>query len=313
MSLKDLNAKHLKLISLYSSRYAVRGGTGLVFVFLVLACGLMTAHIYESLVEQAKVQAKTETGQIMSDEDIVNALVEVARPAVKMVVGEEVSREGKPAAGQGNDGTVDWASYLLDEQPALLSAILLIMIFAMPFLVACGAFNLYSGDVQSKGLRYQLLRTERTNIYFGRFFGAAIYTVLVIVILMVIITSYIGLKIQIYEWGSLISWSLRGILALSLISIPYLAFCAWISGSIDSPIGSLVVCSLIIGAVPLFAMLGSMMWEHAVYVKYVMPWGIQDYLLHPKGSYVLGATAACLGYTVLFLFLGHRHFMKRDL
>lgn len=309
MGLKDLNLRHLKLISLYSSRYAIRGGSGLVFIFLFLACGLMTAHMIITPVEQIKAKAMSKTGQSIEDEEIVGELVRAARPVVKWVVGEN-DEEEKDSGGEEN---VDWASYLLDEKPALLSAVLLIMIFALPFLVACGVFNQYSGDVQSKGLRYQLLRTERTNIFFGRFIGASIYTVLVIALLIAIITLYLGLKIRIYEWGSLMGWSLRGFMALVLVALPYVALCSWISGSIDSPFGSLVICTLVVGVVPLFAAIGSKSWEPAVYIKHVLPWGVQNYLLHSSAAYVLGTAAACLGYTVLFLFLGHRHFLKRDL
>jgi hypothetical protein len=311
MSLKNLSFRHLRLISLYGTRYAIRGGTGLVFVMLVLFFGLIVAHMLLTPVERMKVQIERESGREMTDAQVMDQLIEVARPGVQWVIaGKTPNRRGPPAY---DTKKVDWSSYLLEEKPALLSAVLLIMLFATPFLVALGSFNQFSGDIQSKGLRYQLLRSARTNIFFGRFLGTVFYTVAVNVLLVFIIALYLGLKLDIYSSSALISWSLRGILALAVVSIPYVAFCSWISGAIDSPFGSLTISSLIVGGVPLFALLGKKSWEPVGYLKYALPWGVQNYLLHPNALYVLGTAAACGGYTVLFLLLGHRHFVKRDL
>lgn len=317
MSLQDLNFHHLKLISTYAARYAIRGGTGLVFVILALSCGLLMAHFILSPVEQVKEKNRAE-GLEMKDEDIVKNLIDIARPVVVWVIGgassKDASEEGMPDTKDENGtSATEWASYLLDEKPALLSAVLLLMLFASPFLVALGAFNQFSGDVQTKGLRYQLLRTERTNIFFGRFLGTALYTVLVMALLISIIVLYLGLKINIYGWGALIVWSLRGLLALGIVCLPYVALCSWMSSMIDSPFGSLTINTLIVGAVPLFAFLGKNTWEPVAYVNYALPWGVQNYLLHPSTGSFLGAIAACCGYTLVFLFLGHRYFVKRDL
>lgn len=313
MSLSDLKKRHMQLISLYSTRYAVRGGTGLVFIMLVLLCGLMTAHLIITPVEQTR-EASREYGvseEDYSNEDIVNELIEVARPVVEWVLTEE--KTSTEEEEEDEEAGREWTSFLLDENPALLSAVLLIMLFASPFLVTMGAFNQFSGDVQTRGIRYQLLRAERTNIFFGRFLGAALFTILVMALLIAIISLYIGLKLQIYEMGALVGWSLRGFLALSLVCLPYVALCAWISSAIDSPFGSLTISSVIVGAVPLFALIGRHTWEPMAYVNYLLPWGVQNHLLHPSSLHLVGSVAACLGYTALFLLLGHRHFSKRDL
>ena len=51
MSLRELKGRHLKLVSLYSSLYAVRGGTGLVFVVITLIFGLTVANFVIKPVE----------------------------------------------------------------------------------------------------------------------------------------------------------------------------------------------------------------------------------------------------------------------
>ena len=57
----------------------------------------------------------------------------------------------------------------------------------------------------------------------------------------------------------------------------------------------------------------NMKWQAAAYVKYLLPSGVQNHLLHPDWSHSLGAAGACAGYTLVFLFLGYRHFANRDL
>jgi hypothetical protein len=89
--------------------------------------------------------------------------------------------------------------------------------------------------------------------------------------------------------------------------------CSWISAAFDSPFGSLVICQLVVGAVPLFALIGRHTWEPLAAINYALPWGVQHYLLHPDALLTAGAAAACLGYTAAFLGLGYRHFSKRDL
>ncbi|MBN1851133.1 MAG: hypothetical protein JW829_00355 [Pirellulales bacterium] len=314
MSFRELQLRHLRLISLYGARYVIRGGAGLVYIMLVLSCGLITAHIILLPVEQ---EAKEKTGVELTDKEMLDHLVEVARPAVQWMLGGKTKNERpvmeRSAGNEKEDPEIRWAAYLLDEKPALLSAVILIMFYFTPFLVALGSFNQYSGDIQSKGLRYQLLRTSRTNIYFGRFLAAVFYTVFVNAILIIIIVLYLGLKLDIYAWSALARWGLWGILALIAVSIPYIAFCGWISSMIDSPFGSMTISSIVISAIPLFALFGRATWKPASSICYALPWGIQNYILHPDWTWVLGSLAACGGYTILFLLLGHHHFTKRDL
>jgi ABC-type transport system involved in multi-copper enzyme maturation permease subunit len=258
-------------------------------------------------------QAEVQGVEAVSEKEILDQLVEFARPIVEWMIGNRTPDNTEVEETETDEQAEAWASFLLDEQPALLSAVLLIMLYASPFLVALGSFNQFSGDVQSKGLRYQLLRSERSNIFFGRFIGAAIFAIIVMAVLIGIIALYLGLRTRLYPFGPLASWSLRGLLALAIVCIPYVALCSWISSTVDSPFGSLTLCILTIGIVPLFALLGRTIWEPVAYVNYALPWGVQQYLLHPNPVHLLAAVAACFGYTLVFLFLGYRHFLRRDL
>ena len=89
--------------------------------------------------------------------------------------------------------------------------------------------------------------------------------------------------------------------------------CSWLSAWIDSPFVSLLVASLLIGGLPLFAKLAGLKWELAGHLKFLLPWGLQNHLLHPELTHSLGTALACLGYTVVFLLLGYHRFETRDL
>jgi len=183
----------------------------------------------------------------------------------------------------------------------------------MPFAISFLAFNQVSGDIQTHGLRYLLLRTERGNIYFGRFLGTALFSTAVMAVLIATITLYLGLRVRIYPAAALVAWGMRGFLALAMLMLPYIAVCSIVSASVDSPFLALVLAKLTIGGVLLFAVVGGMKWESLRLVKYALPWGWQNHLLHPDPSHWLVAGLACLLYTAVFLSLGYARFETRDL
>src|SRR5205814_5118158 len=117
-------------------------------------------------------------------------------------------------------------TYLLREQPALLSAIFVLLLIAFPFISCLGASNQTSGDIGSRGLRYLLLRTERPNIFLGRFVGTMGFLAASTALLMVILAVYIGAKFNIYSLGDMALWSLEGYAAVLFVCLPYVAMCA---------------------------------------------------------------------------------------
>ena len=332
MSLRTISARHIRLIASYWIRYVVRSGAGLVFLLIALVFSLSVAHIIIMPVEQIMVQ-QSESGQEPNREKIITTIVELSRPVIRWTLGIKSDEDdtlfaemkqgvsSPPHEGQmmehiipqAQPSTHPWTKFLLDERPALLSIIFLILIFSMPFLIAFLAFNQISGDVQSLGLRYVLLRTERANIFIGRFLGTALFSTLVIAVIIATITFYLGVKIKIYPAGPLAVWALHGFLALTISTLPYIALCSWISTLVDSPFLSLVIAKIVIGGVLLLAFLGSLVWRPMIYLNFALPWGIQNYLLHPQLTHSLGTTLACLAYMMVFLFLGYYRFETRDL
>ncbi|MBX3463208.1 MAG: hypothetical protein KF830_08550 [Planctomycetes bacterium] len=306
-----MKARHVQLIASYSARYSVRGGIGLVFLLLSLTFGLLVAHTMLQPVEIAAAQfAKGRNADpARATQRALEAITEQAKPVVAWMLTPS-TREPDAEAKRAGDA---WSDFLLDDRPALLSAIFLILLFGWPLVVAFGAFDLYAGDIGSRQLRYQLLRVDRGSIYFGRLLGMVVTFVLVLLLLGVTVTAYIGLKLSVYEWPALLGWSAYGTLALVVVSLPYVALCAWLSAGFASSFASLTIASLVIGGVPLFAALGGRQFEVLGYASYLLPWGFQLRLFHPEAGQVALAAGGCLLQAALFAWLGHRKFTRRDL
>jgi len=322
MSLLHVNARHLGLIGRNAAYHTVRGGAGIMFLLMALVFGLFVAQIILTPVEMMMSSAARE-GHPLPTEEVLSQIINIARPIVRWMVGGKLDLQppsvedlAKAATSRTNPAQTPldrWAAFLLDDRPALMSAILLILMFGVPLLVPVLAFNQTSGDIQSRGLRYLLLRTERANIFFGRFLGTVVFSIAVLGFIVAIITSYLNWRLRIYHSGPLWGWSFHGFLALVLTAVPYIALCASISASVSSPFLSLITSSLIIGGVPLFAWLGALKWNAVGLVKLLTPWGVQQHLLHPEASHVAGAAVLCIVYTAVYLLIGRRYFERRDL
>jgi hypothetical protein len=291
VSLRDISRRHVGLVALYSTRYSVRSGSGLVFLLLVLLAGLMIADTFLGPIERAGGISGPETQRFLA-QTVAWALDDI-----------------------GPAGPGAWTLHVVRRCPAALAAIFLVLLFVAPLLCAVGGFNQFAGDIGNRGLRYHLLRTERANIFFGRYLGAVAYTWVSMTVLIAVVSLYLGIKIGVYETRAMVLYSLHGVMAMCVATLPYLALCAWISAAVGSSFGSLLTCYLVIGGVPLAAKLAvkATHSEYASYVKWVLPWGVQNRLFHPDAQQVVLAVLACIGYAAVYALLGYRHFAKRDL
>src|SRR5690349_6306350 len=152
-----LSAGHVGLLARFGARFAVRTGCRLVFLILLVLAGL-----------------GVEAAFIMPVEDWLEGPAakrfthERGRPITTATVIEESSKQS------GIRDVVQWITrgdrpqidYVLEENPALVSAIFIVMLMLVPFLACFGGFNQTAGEIGNRGLRFLLLRTERANIFF---------------------------------------------------------------------------------------------------------------------------------------------------
>ena len=138
MNLKTINIAHVRLISLYWSRFAVRSGSGLVYLMIALVFGLSVAHIIIMPIEQLMAVQKKKMGQ-ENPQAINKAITDVGQPIIQFVLGiksfEQVTKEAalsqmslpndtSTSAQSGNNqpGFDPWTNFLLEKKPALLSS-----------------------------------------------------------------------------------------------------------------------------------------------------------------------------------------------
>ncbi len=315
MSLADLNPRHLRLIGRYSIRHAVRGGAGLVFLLLASFFGLMVAHVLITPLEAGFEGARKYDSEASDDQIAQEFLTQFDSQIEGLfewfldVEDAKTSEERQALEEQASS----WKEHLIENKPALLSAVFFVLLFGMPFVLPFGAFNQTAGDIGSRGLRYHLLRTERSNIFLGRFLGTALFAIAVQGVTILTVVLYVALKLDLYAPADVVAWGAYGFVALSILALPYVALCSWISARNRSSMASLVLCKLVIGGVLLASWVAKQQWEPAAAIKWLLPWAVQNRLLSPEWSEVGIAVAACFGYTALYLFLGHRHFLRRDL
>jgi hypothetical protein len=300
-----LNLKHVALVARFWSRFALRTGGGLVFLLLLVISGLSVAAAFITPVEEiAKTRELREASREQGRELDTGTLIDEAAKT------EEV-RDVVSWIAEADSTQTD---YLLETNPALLSAILLVLLMIIPYLACFGGFNQTSGDIQNRGLRYLLLRTERPNIFFGRFAGAAFFTLIYLGAVVTLVLLYVGLKLRIYAAGPLIGWGLQGYVALLFLTLPYLALCSWISAAIDSPFASLVLCFLVTGLPLAFLWaLASVVNADFDAIARILPWGWKYDLLHGEAMKRLVAMLMMLLFTSVFLLIGLRSFHRRDL
>ncbi|MFN6194612.1 MAG: hypothetical protein ACK5BN_12415 [Planctomycetota bacterium] len=313
-----MDTRQAALIARYSFRYSIRGGIGLVFLLVSLTFGLLVAHLTLQPLEQAVRIARAESKkQATRDEtEVARGLLRRIEPDIRPIVTWALQPATPPGADPADEAVDDakrWADHLIKDKPMLLSAILLILMIGWPMCASLGAVDLYAGDIASRQLRYQLLRADRASIYFGRLLGAMLTYATVLVLLGGTIALYIGFKLPVYPLSDVFAWAAYGVGALLVETLPYLALCAWLSASFSSSFVSLTIVTLIIGGVPLAALLARSAWFPARHLDMLLPWGYQLRLFHPDLSQVALAAGGCLLHAALFTWLGHRKFTTRDL
>src|SRR5262249_48885158 len=150
--------RHVRLIAGASVKHGIRSGTGIVYLVLTAMTGLIVAQTS------------------LKPAEIIQEYMQNARPEVVASQFAELVQKAQPTVKYFTGASDSQVQSLSTAPPAILSATWIILLFLVPCLVAFGAFNQLSGDVQHKGVRYLLLRTDRASLFLGRLVGTYLYT-----------------------------------------------------------------------------------------------------------------------------------------
>jgi hypothetical protein len=292
-----IRRRHLELVAGHSVRHGIRGGAGLIAILATLVIGLVMANIVISPLEVLARDGHLASAASLTQDE----------------VGREVLGIAKKAMGWAMGASQAQVDYLVSDKPALISAILILLMLVTPSCSCLGAFNQTSGDIGTKGLRFLLIRTERQNIFLGRFLGTALFMFAVFAALFAVLGMYVAAKIDVHPKGDMLLWLAGGYLRVIIFALPYMALCAWISGAVSSPFGSLVLALVFAYIWPLFVMIGSRTQPAFSYAQYLTPWGYKWWLFSERVWMVGLGALVMLAFTAVLLLLGLRHFGKRDL
>jgi len=299
-----IRSNHLKLIAQHSVRHGIRGGAGLMAMLFTLVLGLILASVVIWPID-ALNQEMDQFGDRLTADQRTEVIEGVHRKVVS-IASRAINWTIEPEPEQ--------LEYLTQDKPAMISAILVLLFLVTPLLTCMGGFNQTSGDISTKGLRFLLIRTERPNIFLGRFIGTFVFTALVNLLLFAILALYMAAKVKVHPAGDQALWLFQGYFRMLLFALPYVAVCAWVSCAIDSSFGSLIISLLLVYFVPLFiGRAAAAISDSLSYAQLITPWGYKYWLLEPLGPKLFGGVAVMLAFTGVFIGLGMRHFGKRDL
>ena len=299
-----IRSNHLKLVAQHSVRHGIRGGAGLISIFITLLLGLTLAGVMIAPLDGLDQQLD-QLGSTMTADQRTEAVAKVHAEVIRLA-GRAINWVMEPRAEQ--------LSYLTQDKPAMISAILVMLFLVTPLLTCLGSFNQTSGDIGSKGLRFLLIRTERPNIFLGRFIGTFLFIAAVNLLLFAILMIYTAVKVKVHPAGDQVLWLAQGYFRMLVFALPYVAVCAWVSCSMGSSFGSLAVSASLVYIVPFFiGRLAAALSDSISYGQFITPWGFKYWLLEPAGPRLFGGIAVMLAFTAVFLVLGMRHFGKRDL
>lgn len=292
-----IRRRHLELIAGHSVRHGLRGGAGLIAILATLVIGLVMASIVISPLEALQRHGAMPPPGSLEAESFTKEVLDIAKKAIGWAMG------ASPAQ----------VDYLVVQKPALISAILILLMLVAPSCACLGAFNQTSGDIGTKGLRFLLIRTERQNIFLGRFIGTALFMCAVFAVLFIVLGVYVVAKIDVHPKGDMLLWLAGGYVRLVLFALPYMALCAWVSGAVSSPFGSLVLALVFAYVWPMFVAIGSQTQAAFSYAQYLTPWGFKWWLFSERAWMVGLGAVVMLAFTAVLVLLGLRHFTKRDL
>ena len=235
--------------------------------------------------------------------------------------------------GMVKSGTDPAVAHYVAHMPISLIAFLKVLVWIGPLLVAILGFDVVSGDVQHRTIRYWTVRSRRWSYLLGKFFG--LWGIVAIVTASLLVISTIAISIRGYiTIGDFFTWGIRCWLISAAIAGAWTAVATFISSRFKTPLFALLT---ICGAFFCMWMAGvigtTVRWISAISVaskgphgaetaravaanihwyEYLNPNGYDDLLLSPKPLHVAAGIGACAVYMIVFVGLASALFAKKD-
>jgi ABC-type transport system involved in multi-copper enzyme maturation permease subunit len=218
-------------------------------------------------------------------------------------------------------GDASFAAYVAGI-PSSLLVFLHVTVWLGPLLVALLGFDLMSGELQHRSVRFWTVRTRRWSYFTGKTLGLWA-TVGLITLVLNIIAGIVGVARGYVTFGQLVTWGLRFWLVAMVIAGTWAAIAALISSLFRTPILSLLTTFLTFFMMWLVSVIGFVarakdMLETGVakdmtWYEYLYPNSYNTLLLSPETTKVLTAAAVLVGFVVVANAAGAALFQRRDI
>jgi len=198
----------------------------------------------------------------------------------------------------------DILPYLL-RQPLFVVGYFLLTLWFLPYLIALVSFDMVNAQVRSQFLRFELLRTSRTNLFLGRFLAHWVLILTVTALAEFVVLGYVWSRLpnaHFIESGLLMVryWAFTAVFSLC-----YLALTALVSTMVNGGVLSLVVLLIAIQFLGVLSMHQDLGFLSPAWYKFG--------LLSPRPHVVAINLLVFMGFAVLFLLAGWIYFDRRDL
>jgi hypothetical protein len=287
-----MSPRTLATIARHELRHTLRTGVGIVMVVITMMTFLTIGNVFVVGVNALQDPTRAPGHGMSLDE-----YVKLGADVVTFFFGADFHH----------------VHFLVESKPALVTVIWLAIGVAVPFLTGAIAFNQTASAIDRKALRFQLLRASRAEILIGRFLAALAFTEILIVLFMSILAAYVALNVTAYPASQTLPYFAQVTLALALLAVPYVALAGFVSTLIPRPGIASMVTAILIGGIPLAAILANQALNGLSAIGYLTPWPLRYDFVHPSFAVEVGAALAMLGYTAVYLFAAYRSFAARDL
>ena len=203
------------------------------------------------------------------------------------------------------------AKGLFADNPPTLAVFFLISMGIAPFFTMLATFDQTSSDTRSGFFRFLVLRCSRFEIYLSRFFAAALFVVLALVVAGVVAT---GLSLLDDDSRTpVLVYSVRVHLALAGYTVAFAALMAAVSAGIAS--GALAALFGIAGYAMVLAALhfAATRFPEIAVLGLLLPSGVKDHLLAGDAAAVSFAVMLLAVQTAVYGTIGWRLFRHRPL
>lgn len=210
-------------------------------------------------------------------------------------------------------GDADYLSRLFVEHSPFLSVFFVVCVFAVPLCAMVVALDQNATDIGNRGIRFYLFRASRSDLFWGRFLGNALFFGAACLVAAVA-GAAVALGLDAHHGAlEILTEGVWVWLALWLAGVPWVAFMALCGNLTANPLLSATLGLGTYLGVALIGGLGGWLVEGMKILRYLLPAPLRYQLFTGGPAEGLLAALGTLGYAALFAWAGWYALRRRDL